>query len=292
MTETFKKILVTFGDKRYKRSLARLRSQALTMNMYDEIIAYSPSDFEDDILSTLATHLSPNVRGYGYWSWKPYFILKTLNAQEHDAVIHWMDAGCWLNSAGRDRLQDYFSMAFDHPTGILAFQAENVSLDPKLEFFSLPESRWSKGDLLDHFGVRDNPKIINSNQIEATTFFVRNSAFATRVIQQWMDIHLNSFHLTDDTPSIAPNHINFIEHRHDQSVLSILFKLINVKTISAFETYYPVPDTSKSLQGFSYDWEVLKFSPILAKRDRGISALNKLIHILSKRICRILHLIR
>lgn len=44
------------------------------------------------------------------------------------------------------------------------------------------------------------------------------------LLDKWFDITHNHFELVSDAPSMYPNHPDFIEHRHDQSVFSILAK--------------------------------------------------------------------
>lgn len=41
--------------------------------------------------------------------------------------------------------------------------------------------------------------------------------------------------MADDTPSVIKNLDGFVEHRHDQSIFSILSKLYNAKAIKNFE---------------------------------------------------------
>ena len=47
------------------------------------------------------------------------------------------------------------------------------------------------------------------------------------LIDEWYNISCD-YHLIDDSPSIISNHNEFREHRHDQSILSLLIKKNNL----------------------------------------------------------------
>jgi len=55
------------------------------------------------------------------------------------------------------------------------------------------------------------------------------------MIREWSRIS-KIINLIDDSPSIIKNSNNFIEHRHDQSIFSLLCKINKVTTLSAYET--------------------------------------------------------
>ena len=50
-------------------------------------------------------------------------------------------------------------------------------------------------------------------------------------VNKWYDVMTNHFHLCTDEPSSLPNHPNFKENRHDQSVFSMLSKIYGIETI-------------------------------------------------------------
>ncbi len=47
------------------------------------------------------------------------------------------------------------------------------------------------------------------------------------IIDFWYNIGCN-YHMIDDSPSIKENYNNFIEHRHDQAIFSLLLKKYNI----------------------------------------------------------------
>lgn len=124
---------------------------------------------------------------------------------------------------------------------------------------------WTKGDLLNRLRVRDNPEITATQQIGATTFFVRKCDVAMDFMSEWIRIFSDDFSMIDDRPSIAPNMDGFIEHRHDQSIYSILGKLLPISITSVFEFWVP-----RHNDCLSPDWEKVKDFPIQIRRDREV----------------------
>ena len=64
------------------------------------------------------------------------------------------------------------------------------------------------------------------------------------------------------------NHFSFIEHRHDQSVFSILCKINNIACLSASECEWAEDKNGRF-------WGHLKDFPILAKRDKKLNFLRR-----------------
>lgn len=81
-----KKIFITYGDASYSKSLERIQAEAKSCGEFDRVIAYSNNDLPESITSNI---LSTYSRGGGYWLWKPYICLKTLQSiDETDIVVY------------------------------------------------------------------------------------------------------------------------------------------------------------------------------------------------------------
>ena len=223
-----KKFFLSFCDSRMYRTASRVRKQAEAMNIYDEIIVANESDLDDDFYNRFKDQLVFGSRGFGYWCWKPQMILQTLQKLNNGDVIQYTDAGCHLNKNGLERLESYFQMSQDSNNGILAFEAKTP--EPPLAYdgrrlLDLVEYKWTKGDLFDYFGVRNNSKITHSQSMGATVIFIRKSSESVNFVQKWLDVIDFDFSLIDNSESNSPNLNEFIEHRHDQSIFSLLCKI-------------------------------------------------------------------
>jgi hypothetical protein len=269
-----KKVLLTFLSTNYKQKKNRLVQQARELNFYDQICMMNENDLDAGFRASHAKYLNPNVRGFGYWAWKPQIIYQKLSELNDGDILQYTDAGCHLNHLGMKRLEEYFDLANTSPSGILAFQGGIVIEKIRFNDRDLPvyvEKHWTKSDLLNHLEVEKRQDIINSPQVGAGIIFIKKTGEAMKVIESWLNIIKYNMNLVDDTKSKINEHENFKEHRHDQSVFSLIIKLNKIKCISAYEYWYPSTLLNKA------DWEALKYYPIHAKRDIRLKNYVKII---------------
>jgi hypothetical protein len=192
------------------------------MGIYDGIFLYTEENLDKDFREFFKVILRLR-RGFGYWVWKPRIILQTLEKLNDGDLLQYTDAGCHLNPKGLERLNEYFELVKESETGLLAFE---------MPWYT--EKQWTKGDLFDYFGVRNDP-CIYPGQIAATVLFIKKCEKSIEIIQKWMHVFYDNFALADDTPSVSPNFPEFVENRHDQSILSLLVKLNHVQRLSHSE---------------------------------------------------------
>ena len=140
----------------------------------------------------------------------------------------YLDAGCVLNvssSRARQRFDEYHDIAEQNGLAVM-----------QLEF---PEQEWSKADTMDRLGLDEAD--CSSGQIQAGVILVKRSSTTQDLVRSWLEIsEEGDCRYLDDSPSTAPNHPDFNEHRHDQSIFSGLCKAAGVVPI-ANETHF-VPD--------------------------------------------------
>lgn len=157
----------------------------------------------------------------------------------------YLDAGCHLNKKGQKYFFDYWKEVKNNDSGFLVSTLGVKQI----------ESKWTKGDLLDYFEIRNTQEIITTPQYQGGTIFIRKNENTIAVIKKWLKVYYDNFHLADDSFSISANMEGFCEHRHDQSILSILLKIHGTSLIPLSSVY-------------SNHWDLLKKEyPILQKRD-------------------------
>jgi len=243
----YKKYFITFGagTPGYNNRVKVLANQANELKWFDYVIGYNGTDLVADNIfwSTHGNFILKNKRGLGYWLWKSYLIKKTLEKMNENDVLLYCDVGCELNQHGKTKLDEYYNIVSNpNNSGLLNFQMEGLF-----------EYQWNKSDLFDLIGSSTDD--INSGQIHATTFFIRKCEKTINIINEWYNISCN-YHMISDSPSIIPNHPQFRDHRHDQSILSLLLKKNNTDLIKDETFFYP-------------NWESGKDYPIWAKRIRS-----------------------
>jgi hypothetical protein len=260
-----RKFFLSFADSRMSAALHRIRTQAEAMGCYDHIVVADESYLKIDFREKYKDKLQPSVRGYGYWCWKPQVILQLLDQINDGDIIQYTDAGCHLNPAGMTRLMEYFELTNTSESGVLAFAAippsfHQVSINlPKME-----EYRWCKSDLFNYFKVGSRLEIVNAPTIGAGIIFIKKTHESMSLIKEWLEVIFHDFTLLDDTPSLTENMVGFVEHRHDQSIFSLLCKTHDATLISAYEYWYPFRFVNYP------NWRRLKYFPIHAKRDKGL----------------------
>ncbi|MDR0685565.1 MAG: hypothetical protein LBF83_10620 [Spirochaetaceae bacterium] len=192
------------------------------MGIYDGIFLYTEFSLDAAFREYFKDKLKPG-RGFGYWVWKPHIILQTLEKLNNGDLLQYTDIGCHLNPKGLKRLNEYFELANEAKNGLLAFE---------MSYYT--EKQWTKGDLFDYFGVRNDPDIYPC-QMASGILFIRKYEESVEIIQKWMKGYYDNFALADDTPSVSPNFPEFIENRHDQSIWSLLVKMNGVRRLSHSE---------------------------------------------------------
>jgi hypothetical protein len=142
-------------------------------------------------------------------------------------ILIYADAGCSIKASGAARFNQYLEILRTSPHGILAFNSEH------------PMYKWTKMDTVKALG---GESIIDMPGVIATALIIRKCDTSVRIIKQWMSL-CERYELLDDSPSVVENHPEFIEHRHDQSILSLLLRLEGSYVTLDNETWtYPTWD--------------------------------------------------
>ena len=85
---------------------------------------------------------------------------------------------------------------------------------------------WNKMDLIDNLDM-NHDAYLNTRQRQAGSIMILNNKKTRELIDNWYTLS-SQYHFIDDTPSIIKNISGFKEHRHDQSIYSLLTKKYNI----------------------------------------------------------------
>lgn len=206
-----KVVFLTFADSKYKKSLLRLQNQVNQSRYITNRYFYTEKDLGSDF--TRNFHPWLYRRGYGYWQWKSYLIKKIIDTLVDGDILIWSDVGNIYNMQAEKRLEEYIDRARKSVSGLLVFSQKQI------------ERVWTKADCFDYFGALENTAITDTPQYWAGCFIVCKNNVSIEIINKWADVAINHFDLITDKHSSLANFPDFIEHRHDQSVFSILAKL-------------------------------------------------------------------
>lgn len=244
--------MISFADSKYGATAVRLRGEAMAMDMammresgtrlFADVTIWNENVLKGGFWETYHDWIMRYYyRGYGYWIWKPYVVLKALSRLRDGDILFYCDVGCSLNVEGLKRFQEYVDETRRSPSGILGFH------------LPFPESHYTKYDTLDHLDFT-SPSQTSSSQIMSGVFFVEKSRKTEFFFEEWLRLCVcDNFHHVDDSPSNLPNDPQFVEHRHDQSIFSILMKQQQSLTIP--DEFY-----------FEPHWDAHRHFPIHTRR--------------------------
>jgi len=205
---------LTFGAGRseFLAAAARLRLEAEKTGIFTEVLSMSDADLRADkgFWSRYGAFIEGNPRGFGFWIWKPYIILKVLQRLAEGDMLIYADAGC------------EFDMRF---VGNIPRLGPILARKKILGMLgSSNDITHSKTSVCSALGLVDAQRR-RLGHMQAGIIYMRKCEEIDRFIQKWYDTCCLDPHRVDDSPSTIPNHPDFKEHRHDQSVFNILLKL-------------------------------------------------------------------
>ncbi len=154
-------------------------------------------------------------RGAGYWLWKPWAIVDRLAQLAEGDVVLWVDAAA------------HFTGPVEWITDVI----EHHGLDVWLMGHGFRESQYTKRDAFVLLEM-DRPDAAASPQRFASCIGVRNTAAGRSLAAEYLAAATDRRLVSDDPNTCGlANHADFIDHRHDQSVLSLLTKRSGIPVI-------------------------------------------------------------
>jgi hypothetical protein len=209
-----KQYFCTYGDDKFISSKQRIMQEVReNLNFhkhvcYDEKFKLSLPDRDE------FTNVLNQPRGGGYWMWKPFVICDMLSKMCHGDILVYLDCGRSMSKRKEDTklLNQYFEELACSKQCIMAFNIGHL------------EYKWTKGDTLSHFGVREDKDVTHTPQFDAGCLFIRKTDDSVRICHLWKSCALENPHLFDDSESKVPNIEGFIENRYEQSVLGMCLK--------------------------------------------------------------------
>jgi hypothetical protein len=213
-----KKILVTFADKNPPliHSQQELIKQA--KGHFNGYANFSLKDIDQDFYEK-NKHILDQRRGVGYWLWKPYFIKKVYDLLDDGDYLFYIDSGTSIVKP----LDALYELC-DKNNGTLLF--ENRDGNPHKQIWL--NDQWTKGDCFTKMYC-DNARYYKGYQCSANLQLYKKNDFNTKFINDYLTYAEDEDILTDKPNTLSKNQPDFIDHRHDQSILSLLAIKCGVK---------------------------------------------------------------
>jgi hypothetical protein len=201
------KLLINYSDKHFRRSQKLNSRTGIAAGGFDRVISYGPKDIAPAFYAKNEKILS-QLRGGGYWLWKPYFIERSLRLLNEGDFLFYSDSGAYFVGS----VEPLIKISTDSGRDLIPFELVFV------------EKHWTKRDAFVLMGC-DSPEYIETRQRQGSFSLWRKSPFTDAFIQEFLRLAQDERLITDMENTMGlPNYPGFNEHRHDQSIFSLLTK--------------------------------------------------------------------
>lgn len=201
-----KKHLISFATDNYKNSQDNLNISGIKYG-FDTSFGYQPKHIDHYFINNNNdVFQNGDIRGYGYWIWKPFILLDYMNKIEYGDIVMYSDVGLSFISD----VTPLFNLLVDNKD-MLFFKVHNCTTN-----------MFIKRDCFFYMGCDDkmyyDTELTNGafqifKKTKKTLSFLENYSFLCK------DYRL----ISDSTNECGLNNFKeFIDHRHDQSILSLL----------------------------------------------------------------------
>jgi hypothetical protein len=218
--------LVSYASSEFEPYRDRLNASALRYGL-DRVVSYRRSDIAESEFYRQNLHILNQDKGAGYWIWKPYILLDAMltKAEENDIIVY-SDADSEFHAP----LDPLLSLC-KAEGGIVLFST-----------MSYLNRSWTKRDCFVLMGC-DAPEYWNAEQVWAGFAIFINNQRSREFVKDWLYFCANAYIVTDTENRCGlDNFPDFIEHRYDQSVLSLLAVNYGIPVFKDLQLTYVLPD--------------------------------------------------
>ncbi len=217
--------LISFATPHYAGAMKRLGETAVPW--FNEIILHTPDDLSDDFRKRHAD-LFAFSRGFAFWIWKPWLVLKSLREMADGEVLVYCDSQVIF----RDDPAPLFQLCRENGGTAFFHQKREGHLNRK----------FTRRDCFVRMGC-DSREFWDGPQLNtAICVWTRE---AIDVAEEWYWWCADE-QVVSDAPSVLGTEFpEFKDHRHDQSILSLMCLKRGIRTYpdpSQFGNGYEQPE--------------------------------------------------
>ncbi|MDR1013065.1 MAG: hypothetical protein LBL38_02240 [Lactobacillales bacterium] len=197
-------ILLNFSNKLYRKAQILQNLSAKLFCNFTSIVSYkSVKDLGNDFFNKYFNYFNYS-RGYGLWIWKPYIFLRELKKLNEGDILMYVDSGaCFIRNPK--------SMLEETNTEYIWVSQNTYS-----------ERMYTKASLFKCLKV-EGDKFENTFQIQGGIIIAKKSDRVLAFFEEWLNLcTLDNLKPTENAKDGL--YEDFVAHREDQSVLSLLCK--------------------------------------------------------------------
>lgn len=224
---------ITYGNDLYNNSKKRLNTQCINSGWFDTITICGPENLSEEFKSEFNDILR-KPRGAGYWIWKFDIIKQQLTKINNNDILIYLDAGCSINTNGKIRFNEYIELLNNSNESIISFQMPHI------------EKKYTNKELFHHFDMNVNSNNGKSGQFIGGVLIMKNTEKMIKIIDECINVLSKDHLLVTDHYNKIQQCYDFIDNRHDQSILSLVRKKYG-SIILTDETWFTPFGNSESL---------------------------------------------
>ena len=213
-------ILISFAtNEKWFTSQSNLNKSAL-MNGINSYISYNPDNLDREFKNIHKHLLRPEIRGYGYWMWKSIIIKQTFDLLEENDIVLYVDSGNTIINNLNYLIEEV------NKKDILLFD----NRDGNYQHTTNKNKEWTKRDCYVLMGC-DEEKYYNAPQVDASYQVYKKNERTEKFINEYL-LYSSNENIISDLPNITKKNLpEFIDHRHDQSILSLMSVKHNIELL-------------------------------------------------------------
>ena len=162
------------------------------------------------------------ARGGGYWLWKPYIINNIMHKINDGDIVFYLDSKFYF-------IEPFTKLLYKlRLNDIIVWKNK-----PNEQIWNM--KHWCKMDVILKYNIYDKVFHENAEDCWGGAIIIRKTNKTCLYIKEWLN--MCTYENITDVPSVSINSNEFREHRHDQSLLSIIIHKYNIP-LHYFEKKY------------------------------------------------------
>ena len=206
-------LAINYADESFSKAQKWNLETALRWGA-DKVIGYTPKDIDAEFREKNKDILAAK-KGNGFYLWKPYFLNKAYKELEDGDYLIYTDAG----SIYINKIQYLIDCMEKEEMDIMTFSLEKEML----------ERKYNKRDAFVLMGC-DIPEYANTPQSIGGYVVLKKSPFVEKFLKEDLEYAQDPRIITEqENTQGKPNYPDFVVHRHDQAVWSLMVKKYHLK---------------------------------------------------------------
>lgn len=217
------KYFLVYNDNTHSNFLSDLVESVKKYGRDFEIIVFNKNDMDEEFVLNNKNILDLD-RGGGYWLWKPYIINETLKKINENDIVFYLDSKYYF-------MEDFTELYSNYMENNDLLVWKNKPNNPIWHM-----KNWCKMDVILKYDMLKKIFEENAEECWGGALVIKKNERTIKYMEEWLDMCCIYEDITD-AESKKKNSGLFCEHRHDQTLLSIILYKYNIP-MQFFEKKY------------------------------------------------------